>query len=154
MELISSASTEAITAQTSTNPSPGWAVVYSGDRPTILVMGRADRAATVQVSGAIRGLYAVGIRHLVVDVSAAMDCEPGLLTVLARAHARLADDSGTLKIVGVQLPQFVSALRTAALDEVFVIYDAMRREGMSQIPRPRLSTARRGGARPLDHAIS
>jgi hypothetical protein len=66
----------------------------------------------------------------------------------------LAHDSGTLKIVGVQLPQFVSALRTAALDEVFVIYDAMRREGMSQIPRQRLSTARRGGARPVDQAIS
>ena len=139
MELFSRTSTEAPTAPTATKPSPGWAIVYAGARPRVLVMGRADRAATVQVSGAIRGLYAVGIRQLVVDVSAAMDCDPWLLTVLARAHAQLADDSGELNIVGVNLPQFVSALRTAALDEAFIIYDAVRREAMSQIPRPRQS---------------
>ena len=138
MELISRTSTEAPATPTAAESSPGWAVVYSGAHPTVLVMGRANRAATVQVSGTIRGLYAVGIRHLVVDVSAATDCDPWLLTVLARAHAQLAADSGTLRIVGVKLPQFVSALRTAALDEAFIIYDAVRREAISQIPRPRV----------------
>ena len=138
MEPTSSTSTQTLTIPAVTKPSGGWATAYHGAQPTVVVMGRVDRAATVQVSGAIRGLYAVGVRHLVVDVSAATDCDPWLLTVLARAHAKLAADSGALNIVGVRLPQFVSALRTAALDEAFIIFDAVRREAVSQIPSPRL----------------
>jgi hypothetical protein len=106
----------------------GRTVVHSGVRPTVLIFGRADRAAISEASGAIRGLRAVGLRHVVIDVSGALDCDGRLLTMLARAHAQLADDTGTLEITGVKLPQFLPALRTAALDEVFVIYDAVRRE--------------------------
>jgi hypothetical protein len=109
-------------------PSPGWPVVYAGARPTVLISGRADRAAVNQLSGAIRGLCAVGLRHLVVDVSDARDCDGRLLTVLARTHTQLADTTGTLDIIGVKLPQFLAALRHATLDEVFVIYDAVRQE--------------------------
>lgn len=107
---------------------PGWAVAYVGARPTVLISGRADRAAINQLSGAIRGLCAVGLRHLVIDVSDARDCDGRLLTVLARTHTQLADATGSLDIVGVKLPQFLAALRHATLDEVFVIYDAVRRD--------------------------
>lgn len=106
----------------------GWAVVYVGARPTVLISGRADRAAINQLSGAMRGLCAVGLRHLVIDVSDARDCDGRLLTVLARTHTHLADATGTLDIVGVKLPQFLAALHHSTLDEVFVIYDAVRRE--------------------------
>lgn len=112
------------TAQTA----PARTVVYTGNRPTVLIFGRADRAAINEASGSIRGLRAVGQRHVVVDVSGAVECDGRLLTMLARTHAQLADDTGTLEITGVKLPQFLPALRTATLDEVFVIYDAVRRE--------------------------
>jgi anti-anti-sigma regulatory factor len=102
----------------------------------VRVAGRANRVTINEVSGAIRGLRAVGIRHLVIDMSAALDCDPRLLRVLARAHTQLADDAGALRITGVKLPQFLDALQAATLDEVFVIYDALRRETPPPIPRP------------------
>ena len=91
-------------------------------------MGHADRVTINQVSGVVRGLRAVGIRHLVIDMSAALDCDGRLLAVLARAHAQLADAHGELKITGLEVPQVLAALRTATLEEAFVIYDAVRRD--------------------------
>jgi anti-anti-sigma regulatory factor len=120
-------------AEASGGLSPSCAVVYIGARPIVELSGRADRVTINQVSGVIRGLRAVGIRHLVIDVSRVLACDRRLLTVLARAHAQLADDTGALTITGVKLPQFLTALQAAGLDEVFVIYDAVRRETLPAV---------------------
>jgi hypothetical protein len=106
--------------------SAGCTVVYSGDRPTVWIVGQVDRVTINQVSGVIRGLRGVGIRHLAIDMSAALNCDGRLLTVLARAHTELADVNGELTIVGLRLPQVLAALRTATLNEAFVVYDSLR----------------------------
>jgi anti-anti-sigma regulatory factor len=102
-------------------------IVYAGDRPTVRVVGRVDRDVTNQVSGWIRGLLAAGVHHLVVDVSGARDCDASMLTVLSRARAQLADAGDSFTVVGLQLPEFLEVLPHASLDEVFVVYDAVRR---------------------------
>jgi hypothetical protein len=126
--------------------SPGCTVVYAGARPTVRILGKADRATISQFSGVIRGLRAVGIRQLIVDMSAALDCDGRLLTALARAHAQLADETGALRITGVNLPQFLTALQAATLDEVFVIYDAVRRATPSRTPTLTAAGAPHGAA--------
>lgn len=105
---------------------PTQVIVHTGERPTIQVIGRADRHTVCRLSGAIRGLHAVGTRHLVVDVSQMVTCNTRVLTTLARERARFTDNGGHLTIVGVQLPEFLAALNAAAVDEVFVVYDALR----------------------------
>jgi hypothetical protein len=105
----------------------GVAVAYSGDRPTVTVTGRVDRAMVTEVSGTVRGLIAVGVRALVVDLTASWD-GAALLPVLARTRAELADDGSSLRVVGVALPEFLAALTEAPLDEVFLVYDTVRSE--------------------------
>jgi anti-anti-sigma regulatory factor len=97
---------------------------------TVTVAGRVDRAATDQVADRMRALVAAGVTELVIDVSSAVgDVDAALLTVLARARAELAVCGGTVRLTGVTLPRFAAALHTADLDEVFVVYDALRRDG-------------------------
>lgn len=103
-------------------------VVHTGERPTVEVIGRTDRHSVGQLSGAIRGLHAVGMRDVVVDVSQMLTCDPRLLTTLARERARFSDSGGHLAIVGVRVPDFLAAFDAAAVDEIFVIYDAVRHE--------------------------
>jgi hypothetical protein len=105
---------------------PGVEVAYAGDRPTVAVTGQVDRAKVSEVSGIVRGLLAVGVSDLVVDLTHAWDSAV-LLTVLARTRADLADHGGTLRLDGVALPEFLAALTEAPLDEVFLVYDAVRR---------------------------
>ncbi len=105
---------------------PGVELAYTGDRPTVAVTGQVDRAKTGEVSGTVRGLLAVGVSELVVDLTHAWD-SAALLTVLARTRAELADHGGSLRLVGVALPEFLAALNAAPLDEVFLVYDAVRR---------------------------
>jgi len=100
---------------------------------TIHVVGSADRAAVMEVAASIQALIADGSRHVVVDVSGAYDVDAQLLTLLARTRVTLAQEvgdhaePGSLTILGVVLPQFLPAFEVAGLDEVFVIYDAVRR---------------------------
>ena len=105
---------------------PGVELAYTGDRPTLAVTGQVDRAKITEVSGTVRGLLAVGVDELVVDLTHAWD-SAALLTVLARTRADLAERGGTLRLVGVALPEFLAALSAAPLDEVFLVYDAVRR---------------------------
>jgi hypothetical protein len=105
----------------------GVVVEYSGDRPSVVVTGQVDRAKVTEVSGIVRGLVAVGVRVLTVDLTASWD-STALLPVLARARAELADDGGSLRVVGVALPEFLAALSDAPLDEVFLVYDTVRSE--------------------------
>ena len=102
-------------------------VEYSGDRPSVVVTGQVDRAKVTEVSGTVRGLVAVGVRVLTVDLTASWD-SAALLPVLARARAELADDGGSLRVVGVAVPEFLAALSDAPLDEVFLVYDTVRSE--------------------------
>lgn len=148
MDQTSRTETQRLSAQPPAPLAPGCRVDYVGARPTVRVAGRADRVTINEVSGVIRGLRAVGIRHLVIDMSAALDCDPRLLTVLTRAHSQLADDAGGLRITGVKLPQFLDALRAATLEEAFIVYDAVRRETPSPISGPRPPNS---PARTLDH---
>jgi hypothetical protein len=104
---------------------PGVEVEYCGDRPTVVVTGRVDHNKVTEVSGRVRGLIAVGVSELVVDLTHAWD-GARLLTVLARTRADFADRGGSLRLVGVALPEFLAALTDAPLDEVFLVYDAVR----------------------------
>jgi hypothetical protein len=56
-------------------------VEYSGERPTVAVTGQVDRAKATEVSGTVRGLVAVGVRVLTVDLTASWTV-PRLLPVL------------------------------------------------------------------------
>lgn len=108
-------------------PIAGVVVEYSGDRPSVAVAGQVDRAKVTEVSGIVRGLVAVGVRVLTVDLTDSWD-SAALLPVLARARAELTDDGGSLHVVGVALPEFLAALSVAPLDEVFLVYDTVRSE--------------------------
>lgn len=110
---------------------PGVVVEYSGDRPSVVVTGRVDRAKVTEVSGTVRGLAAVGVRVLTVDLTASWD-SAALLPVLARVRAELADDGGFLRVVGVAVPELLAALSDAPLDEVFLVYDTVRTEVSSE----------------------
>jgi anti-anti-sigma regulatory factor len=110
---------------------------------TVRLIGTADEAAITEIAGRIRGLVAAGLRHVVVDVSEAGVVPGTLLTVLARTHVRLAGEEppGSLRVVGVHLPHFAAALEAASLDEVFVVYEAVRHSGSRdddlRVPAPR-----------------
>jgi anti-anti-sigma regulatory factor len=116
-------------------PSPSCTVVYTGARPTVRLAGRADRLTINQLSGVLRGLRAVGVRHVVIDMTGALDCDGRLLAVLVRARNQLADVDGELKIAGVNLPQVLDALGAATLEEVFLVYDAVRRDNQPPVHR-------------------
>jgi anti-anti-sigma regulatory factor len=116
-------------------PSPSCTVVYTGARPTVRLAGRADRLTIIQLSGVLRGLRAVGVRHVVVDMTGALDYDGRLLAVLVRARNQLADVDGELKIAGVILPQVLDALGAATLEEVFLIYDAVRRDNQPPVAK-------------------
>ena len=102
------------------------AVDHDGDHYVVTVSGQVDRPTITELSGTVRGLVAVGIPDLTVDLGA---CWEGarLLTVLARTRRALIDRGGQLHLVGVVLPEYLAALRDAPLDEVFLVYDAIRR---------------------------
>lgn len=106
---------------------PGVEVSHAVARPTVTVTGVVDRAKVTEVSGTIRGLVAGGATEVVVDLTHATD-GAALLTVLARTRAALAEQGGTLWLVGVAVPEFLAALIAAPLEEVFLVYDAVRRE--------------------------
>jgi hypothetical protein len=91
----------------------------------VAVTGRVDHDKVTEVTGTVRGLIGVGVSELVVDLTHAWD-GARLLTVLARTRADLADHGGTLRLVGVALPEFLAALTAAPLEEVFLVYDAVR----------------------------
>jgi hypothetical protein len=101
----------------------------AGVRPTIVMSGPADHEAITRVAKAISDLISTGVRHLSVDVSGVYDVEVELLTMFACTRAALATAfavEGSLTIVGVKLPQFLPAMRDAQVDEVFLVYDAIR----------------------------
>jgi hypothetical protein len=113
-------------------------VDHAGDHYTVSVSGQVDRPTVTEFSGTVRGLVAVGIPELTVDLGS---CWEGarLLTVLSRTRRALTDRGGRLHVVGVVLPEYLAALRDAPLDEVFLVYDAIRR-----------MPARGAGSRPED----
>ncbi|WP_433038037.1 STAS domain-containing protein [Actinomycetospora sp. CA-053990] len=121
---------------------PGVELTYTGDRPTLTVTGQVDRAKITEVSGTVRGLLAVGVDELVVDLTHAWD-SAALLSVLARTRADLAERGGTLRLVGVALPEFLAALTAASLDEVFLVYDAVRSNAEDRHSAPMASVQRR-----------
>lgn len=106
---------------------PGVEVHYCGDHPTIALHGRVERLKVAEVSGTIRGLLAVGVRDLTIDLTDAWD-GAALLPVLARTRTQMAEHGGTLQMVGIALPEFLAALTTAALDEVFLVYEAVHQD--------------------------
>ena len=82
------------------------------------------------------------VDELVVDLTHAWD-SAALLTVLARTRADLAERGGSLRLVGVALPEFLAALTAAPLDEVFLVYDAVRRNAEDTPSAPVASVERR-----------
>ena len=100
--------------------------------PTVVLSGPADHEAITRVANTIADLISTGVRHLIVDVSGVYDVEVELLTMFARTRDALATAfavEGSLTIVGVKLPQFLPAMRDAQVDEVFLVYDAIRHDG-------------------------
>jgi hypothetical protein len=100
-------------------------VEHDGGQYTVAVRGQVDRPTVTEFSGTVRGLVAVGVPELTVDLGG---CWEGarLLTVLTRTRRALIDRGGRLNLVGVALPEYLAALYEAPLDEVFLVYDAMR----------------------------
>ncbi|WP_433782103.1 STAS domain-containing protein [Actinomycetospora sp. CA-101289] len=124
---------------------------------TIRLAGRADEVAITEITATIRRLVALGVRHVVVDVSEAGVLPGALLSVLARTHVRLSaeEPAGSLRLAGVHQPHVAAALETAGLDEVFLVYDAVRRSGSRTaphvaIPAPRSPGERRTGRHSRD----
>jgi hypothetical protein len=109
-------------------PPPKVAVDHDGAHYTVSVTGQVHRSTMTEFSGTLRGLLAVGVTELTVDLRG---CWEGakLLTALARTRRTLSDRDGTLHLVGVALPEYLGALREAPLDEVFLVYDAVRHTG-------------------------
>ncbi len=101
------------------------AVTYTDDRPTVAVTGRVTDERVSEVADTVRGLIAVGVDELVIDLTRSWD-GAGLLPVLARARAELAERGSSLYLAGVAVPEFLAALQAAPLDEVFLVYDAVR----------------------------
>lgn len=127
---------------TSHRPSAVSRIASAGDRATVWVVGPVDRATITQVGGWLRGLMGGGVRHVTVNVSAATGCNGRLLALLAHTHERLGTELVSFTVVGVQLPEFLTALRAATLDEVFIIYDVVRRESRRAPGRHRRAMAR------------
>jgi hypothetical protein len=115
----------------SARPAEGVGIVYAGDRPTVCVVGRVDPQMVTEVSGIVRGLLAVGVRELVVDLTEAVD-GPALQATLCRTRAELAETGGGLRVVGVALSEFLPALYGATLDEVFLVYATVRQNPARQ----------------------
>ncbi len=113
---------------------------YVRDLPIVRVTGRVDGATVNEVSETVRGLVAVGVRELTVDLAQCWD-GAGLLTVLARTRADLTDHGGSLRVLGVALPEFLAALLSAPLDEVFLVYDALRRDSRDPAAPARTASA-------------
>jgi hypothetical protein len=103
----------------------GVALGYTGDLPTIRIGGDADSTKATDLASTINGLLAVGVRELVVDLTGAHNAAV-LLPVLAKARRDLLAEAGTLRVVGVVVPEILDALSAAPLDEVFIVYDAVR----------------------------
>jgi hypothetical protein len=87
----------------SARPAEGVGIVYAGDRPTVCVVGRVDPQMVTEVSGIVRGLLAVGVRELVVDLTEAVD-GPALQATLCRTRAELAETGGGLRVVRSVVP--------------------------------------------------
>jgi hypothetical protein len=133
------------TVRAGTAPASKVVVSYVGERPTVTITGRVERNTATEVSGTLRGLVASGARALTVDLA---HCWDGymLLTVLARTRTVLGERNGTLHMVGVSLPEYLAALTTAPLEEVFLVYDAVRQE---TIPRQRRTAPQQPAPQPL-----
>ena len=95
--------------------------------PTVVVSGRVDPPTIAEVTGAISDLVADGVPELTVDLGGSWD-GARLLSILAETRHALTERGGTLHLVGVALPEFLAALRGAPLDEVFLVYDAVRQD--------------------------
>jgi len=94
----------------------------------VRLSGSVGRVTAERTGTSISDLISAGERHLLVDVSAVAHSTGHLLAVLAGAHRTLTGLRGSLLIIGVQLPPFLTALETASVDEVFLVYDALRRD--------------------------
>ena len=114
----------------------GVEVSYAGERPTVVVTGVVDRVKVTEVSGTVWSLVASGVTEVVVDLTDSCDGS-ALLSVLARTRADLAEHGGSLWLVGVAVPEFLAALAAAPLEEVFLVYDAVRRDTEGAPPRRR-----------------
>lgn len=106
-------------------------------RARLTVDGIVDQLAVADLGSEVQALVATGARHVVLDVSQVRYCDRALLSELARLREQLRTRDGSLQVIGVQVPRFMAALRDASLDEVFVIFDAVR-------------TADRFGVEPFD----
>jgi hypothetical protein len=97
----------------------------------VRLSGSIGRVTAERTATSIAALIDAGERNVLIDVSAVANCTGHLLTVLSRARRTLTGVRGSLLIVGVQLPPFLTALETASVDEVFLVYDALRRDARS-----------------------
>lgn len=113
----------------------------------VRLSGSVGRVTAERTATSIAALIDAGERNVLVDVSAVANSTGHLLTVLSGARRTLTAVRGSLLIVGVQLPPFLTALETAAVDEVFLVYDALRRDarpGRRAAIRRNVAAAARG----------
>jgi hypothetical protein len=86
------------------------------------------------------------VQHVVVDVAGAQVATVRLLGVFAKVRALLAAEEGSFTVVGLRLPELSTMLETAGADEVFIVYDSIRRESATiRLRRPGRTESRSVG---------
>ena len=91
----------------------------------MVVTGRVAPDQVAQVSAVLDDALELQVRRLVVDLTHSSGGAP-LLPLLARSRAALVARGSALHLVGVALPDLLTALIAAPIEDVFPIYDVVR----------------------------
>jgi anti-anti-sigma regulatory factor len=118
----------------------------SSGRTTIRLRGHLDRASVAALDDCLRALLATGAQHVVVDVAGAQVATVRLLRLFANVRTLLAAEEGSFTVVGLRLPELIPMLQSAGADEVFIVYDSIRRESATiRLRRPGRTESRSVG---------
>jgi anti-anti-sigma regulatory factor len=109
----------------------------SAGRTTMRLRGQLDRASVAALDDCLHALLATGARHVVVDVAGAQVATVRLFRLFAKVRTLLAAEEGSFTVVGLRLPELITMLQSAGTDEVFIVYDSIRRESATiRLRRP------------------
>ena len=124
-------------SDTRATPRPAATVtVEAGGRATVRLLGDGDRSAAGAVGDRLAELAVDGVRDLVVDLTLSARCGPDLLGVLADARTGVVGRGGAMRVVGLDPAGVLDDLDVAPLEQVFLVYDALRADSAPAPRRP------------------
>lgn len=94
---------------------------WVNDVPVITPDVEIDAANADHLRAAIAGALAAGPRLLVIDLGATQFCDSTGLSVLVRAHKRLAEEGGELRLVA-RAPTLLRIFAVTGMDSMFRIF--------------------------------